>query len=103
MTSYNGNGRADSEGSRHAVKTSGSLQVSAHSLLENVDVKVETFVGETKMTLSQLNALKGGGIVALDAGLNEMVELRVNGVTIAHGELVAVGDRFGVRIVKVAQ
>ena len=44
-----------------------------------------------------------GGIVALEAGLNEMVELRVNGVTIAHGELVAVGDRFGVRIVKVAQ
>ncbi len=72
-------------------------------LLENVDVKVETYLGETSMTIAQLNALKSGGVVALGAALNELVELRVNGVTIAHGELVAVGDKYGVRITSVAQ
>ena len=97
------NGRADGEGARTAAKPTGSLSAGTHTLLDSVDVRLETFVGETRMTLAQLNALKAGGIVALEAGLNEMVELRVNGVTIAHGELVAVGDRFGVRIVKVAQ
>ena len=97
------NGRTDGEGVRTAAKPTGGAPNGTHTLFENVDVTVETFVGETKMTLAQLNALKAGGVIALEASLNEMVELRVNGVTIAHGELVAVGDRFGVRIVKVAQ
>ena len=72
------------------------------SLLDAVDVRVETFLGETQMTVAQLNALKAGGVITLDAPLSELVELRVNGVTIAHGELVTVGDQFGVRITSVA-
>jgi flagellar motor switch protein FliN len=96
------NGRADVTGFLHLTKSPSAASASPQALLDNVDVRIETFVGETKMTLAQLNTLKAGGVVALDATLNEMVELRVNGVAIAHGELVAVGDRFGVRIVKVA-
>ena len=72
------------------------------ALLGNVDVKVETFLGDTSMTIAALNALQVGSEVALDASLNELVELRVNGVTIAHGELVAVGDRFGVRVTAIS-
>ncbi|HEV7690400.1 MAG TPA: FliM/FliN family flagellar motor switch protein [Hyphomonadaceae bacterium] len=96
------NGHLGGDGASQGVKLNGS-HGPTQTVLDNVDVRVETFVGETKMPLARLNALKTGGIVALDAGLNELVELRVNGVTIAHGELVAVGDKFGVRIVKVAQ
>lgn len=72
------------------------------SVIENVDVTIDTFLGATSITVAQLNALRVGSVLALDAALNEMVELRLNGVTIAHGELVAVGDNFGVRIVTVA-
>ncbi len=69
-----------------------------NALVSNVDVAIETFIGAAIMTIGELNALQPGGVVALDAALNQLVELRVNGVTIAHGELVAVGDKFGVRI-----
>jgi flagellar motor switch protein FliN len=86
---------------RPHINGHGSAKVSS-TLLGNVDVKVETYLGETSMTVGQLNALKAGGVIKLDATLNELVELRVNGVTIAHGELVAVGDKFGVRITSVA-
>src|SRR5262245_16206190 len=72
------------------------------ALVSNVDVAIETFIGGASMTIGELNALQPGGIVALTAALNELVELRVNGVTIAHGELVAVGDKFGVRITSLA-
>ena len=96
------NGRLENDSGQSPLKVNGA-HGPAHTVLDNVDVRVETFVGETRMPLARLNALKAGGIVPLDAGLNELVELRVNGVTIAHGELVAVGDKFGVRIVKVAQ
>lgn len=72
------------------------------ALLDAVDVKVETFLGETTMTVSDLKAMRAGSIITLNASLNEIVELRVNGVRIAYGELVAVGDQFGVRVISVA-
>ncbi len=72
------------------------------ALVDHVDVRVETYLGATSMTIAELNALKAGSVVPLEAALNALVELRVNGVTFAQGELVAVGDKFGVRIVSVA-
>lgn len=72
------------------------------ALVSNVDVAVETYLGGATMTVGELNALQPGGVIALDAALNQLVELRLNGVTIAHGELVAVGDKFGVRIASLA-
>lgn len=69
-----------------------------NALLNNVDISIETYLGSTSMTIAALNELSTGSVIALDAALNEVVELRLNGVCIAHGELVAVGDKFGVRI-----
>jgi flagellar motor switch protein FliN/FliY len=71
-------------------------------LIESVDVKLETYLGATSMTIAALNDLRVGSAIALDAALNEVVELRLNGVCIAHGELVAVGDKFGVRVTAIA-
>ncbi|MET0183801.1 MAG: FliM/FliN family flagellar motor switch protein [Caulobacterales bacterium] len=72
------------------------------ALIDNVDVTVETYIGETPLSIADLNALRPGSVVPLEASLSDLVELRVNGVTIAHGELVAVGDKFGVRITAIA-
>ncbi len=71
-------------------------------VIENVDVRLETFLGATTMTIAALGELRQGAVIALDAALNEAVEIRLNGVCIAHGELVAVGDKFGVRITAIA-
>jgi flagellar motor switch protein FliN/FliY len=68
------------------------------TLIDNVDITIDTYLGSTTMTIATLNELRAGSVIALDAALNEVVELRLNGVCIAHGELVAVGDKFGVRI-----
>lgn len=80
----------------------GALSGLRGTLVSNVDVDVETYLGSATMTIGELNALQPGGVIPLDAALNQLVELRLNGVTIAHGELVAVGDNFGVRIVSLA-
>ena len=72
------------------------------TLIDSVGVTIETYLGDTEMTIAELNALHVGGVVKLDAALNGPVELRVNGVIIAQGELVAVGDKFGVRITSVS-
>src|SRR4051812_5889101 len=67
-------------------------------LIENVGVELEAFLGAAAMTVAELTALTPGSVVALDAQLNAAVELRLNGVAVARGELVAVGDKFGVRL-----
>lgn len=72
------------------------------AVIEAVDVSIEAFVGEANLTIAELNACKIGSVITLDSGLQDAIELRLNGVIIAHGELVAVGDRFGVKITNLA-
>ena len=72
------------------------------SLIAGVEIMLDARVGSAVMNVAKLMELKAGDSVPLDAALNRDVELRLNGVTIATGELVTVGDRFGVRIVEIA-
>lgn len=90
---------ADANG--HDLRANGAAPVRS-ALVNHVDVKIETYLGATSMTIAELNALATGSVVTLEAALNALVELRVNGVVFAQGELVAVGDKFGVRVVSVA-
>ena len=70
-------------------------------LIENVEVELQAFLGSAGMTVAELTALTPGAVVVLQSPLNAPVELRLNGVTLAHGELVAVGDKFGVRLTEI--
>lgn len=72
------------------------------SVADAIDLKLEAYVGDARLTLADLQALEGGSVVALNAPLNSLVEVRLNGVCVAQGELVAVGDNFGVRISRIA-
>lgn len=68
------------------------------SVIDGVEITVEAFIGEAHMTVAALQALTQDAIVALDASIAQPVELRLNRMTIARGELVVAGDAFGVRI-----
>jgi flagellar motor switch protein FliN/FliY len=72
-------------------------------LIDNVGVTLEAVLGEARMTVADLTALNEGAVVALEASLSQSVELRLNGVPVARGELVAVGDKFGVRLIEISQ
>lgn len=71
-------------------------------LLGDVEIGLEAHVGRAAMTVSRFNALKPGEAIPLDAALNQSIELRLNGITVARGELVAIDERFGVRLTEVA-
>lgn len=83
-------------------KSDAAAKVSS-KLIENVGVELEAFLGSARMTVAELTALAPGAAVALDAQLNGAVELRLSGVAVARGELVAVGDKFGVRLTEIVQ
>lgn len=72
------------------------------SVLDGLPVTIEAVLGVAEVTVGELTSLAAGDSFALDRKLGDAIELRLGGVTIAHGELVSVGDRFGVRITAVA-
>lgn len=78
--------------------TAAPSKVSAKDLIEQVSVTLEAYVGEAAMSVADLRALKAGETIELDASLNSLVALKLNGATVAAGELVAVGEKFAVRI-----
>lgn len=85
-----------------AQSTSSSNTGVDRSVLDGLPVTIEAVLGVAEVTVGELTSLAAGDSFALDRKLGEAVSLRLNGVTIAHGELVSVGDRFGVRITAVA-
>jgi flagellar motor switch protein FliN/FliY len=71
--------------------------------LMKVDVEAQVSLGSAQMTLNQVMELREGSIVTLDREVGEDVELMVNHQVFAQGQIVVVGDRYGLRILKLAE
>lgn len=71
-------------------------------LLRDLNVTLEARLGEAVMPLAELLALRAGSVLSLETRLDQPVELHLNGALVGRGEIVAVDDRFGVRIVEIA-
>ena len=67
-------------------------------LLQDVDVKLTVEIGSTQLSLRELLALGESSVIELDRQANELLDVFVNGTLIGRGEVVTVGDRFGVRM-----
>jgi flagellar motor switch protein FliN/FliY len=70
-------------------------------LLLQVGVEVTVEVGRTRSTFSELMKLGPGALIELDRDAHEPADVLVNGKIVAHGEIVTIGDRYGVRITHV--
>jgi len=67
----------------------------------DVPVTLSLEVGRTRMPIRNLLQLNQGSVVELERGAGEPLDVFVNGTLIAHGEVVVVNDRFGVRLTDV--
>ena len=70
-------------------------------LVLDIPVTVSLRVGSTEISIRDLVRLVEGSVVALDRDASEPMDVLVNGTLIAHGEIVVVDDRFGVRLTDV--
>jgi flagellar motor switch protein FliN/FliY len=80
----------------HAAEPDMSLDV-----ILDVPVTLSLEVGRTRMPIRNLLQLNQGSVVELERGAGEPLDVFVNGTLIAHGEVVVVNDRFGVRLTDV--
>jgi len=58
-------------------------------------------VGNTDITIRNLLQLNQGSVVELDRLAGEPLDVKVNGTLIAHGEVVVVNEKFGIRLTDV--
>ena len=69
-------------------------------LIAGLKVRVSACVGQREITVRQLFGLKDGEILELDRGSDDPVDLYLDGKLIGRGELVVVGDNFGIRLIE---
>jgi flagellar motor switch/type III secretory pathway protein FliN len=77
--------------------TSNDLPAYMRSLLR-IAVPVVVTLAEKKQKLSRIIELGPGSIIQFDKSCEEMLELEIGNQTVASGEAVKVGDKFGLRI-----
>lgn len=70
-------------------------------LVLDVPVNISLRVGSTEISIRDLVKLVEGSVIALDKESTEPMDLLVNGILIAHGEIVVVDEKFGVRLTDV--
>ena len=70
-------------------------------VLEDVEVQMTVEVGNTEIKIRDLLRLNEGAVIELDRLAGDPLDILVNGTMIAKGEIVMVGERFGVRFTEI--
>jgi len=67
----------------------------------DVPVTLSMEVGRTRIAIRNLLQLNQGSVVELDRAAGEPLDVFVNGTLVAHGEVVVVNEKFGIRLTDV--
>ncbi|PFG55652.1 flagellar motor switch protein FliN/FliY [Vibrio sp. ES.051] len=67
----------------------------------DIPVTIAMEVGRSQISIRNLLQLNQGSVVELDRLAGESLDVLVNGTLIAHGEVVVVNDKFGIRLTDV--
>jgi flagellar motor switch protein FliN/FliY len=67
----------------------------------DVPVTISMEIGRTQINIRNLLQLNQGSVVELERFAGEPLDVLVNGTLIAHGEVVVINDKFGIRLTDV--
>lgn len=74
---------------------------SSLDVILDIPVSMSMEIGRTQMAIRNLLQLNQGSVVELDRLAGEPLDVLVNGTLIAHGEVVVVNEKFGIRLTDV--
>lgn len=89
------------EESPRAVPVEKSVSEMNIEVILDVPVVLSLEVGRARIPIRNLLQLNQGSVVELERDAGEPLDIYVNGTLIAHGEVVVVNERFGVRLTDV--
>jgi flagellar motor switch protein FliN/FliY len=84
-------------------KTTVSSDESNLDILQDVPLTITVEIGRAKMLVKDILKLTVGSVIELDKLAGEPVDILVNGKIIAKGEVIAVNENFGVRILEIVK
>ncbi|MFP4695000.1 MAG: flagellar motor switch protein FliN [Thiohalospira sp.] len=70
-------------------------------MILDIPVTIAMEIGRTRINIRNLLQLNQGSVVELDRFAGEPLDVMVNGTLIAHGEVVVVNEKFGIRLTDV--
>jgi len=70
-------------------------------VIMDIPVNIAMEVGSTEIAIRNLLQLNQGSVIELDRLAGEPLDVKVNGTLIAHGEVVMVNEKFGIRLTDV--
>ena len=70
-------------------------------VLENIDVRLTVEVGGAEIKIRDLLRLNEGSVIELERLAGDPLDILANGTIIAKGEVVMIGERFGIRFTEV--
>jgi flagellar motor switch protein FliN/FliY len=71
-------------------------------LIDNLSVEITVELGRLSLRLGSVRGLQQGEVLSLDRPVGEPLDIRINGRTIARGEVVATeARRYGIRITEI--
>jgi len=91
---------ADESNAGVLAKAGITSDVSLDVILD-VPVTMAMEVGRTKISIRNLLQLNQGSVVELDRAAGEPLDVFVNGTLVAHGEVVVINEKFGIRLTDV--
>ncbi len=71
------------------------------NVILDVPVVISMEIGRTNISIRNLLQLNQGSVVELERFAGEPLDVLVNGMLIAHGEVVVINDKFGIRLTDV--
>ncbi len=79
----------------------GNRQGANLDAIVDIPVTLSVEIGQTQLSIRNLLQLNQGSVVELDRLAGEPLDVLVNGTLVAHGEVVVVNDKFGIRLTNV--
>lgn len=79
----------------------GTIQNEKLDVILDIPVSLSMEVGKTQIPIRNLLQLTQGSVVELDRLAGEPLDVMVNGTLIAHGEVVVINEKYGIRLTDV--
>lgn len=77
--------------------------IDRREVLKGVSVKVQAVLGSAEVMIGKLMAMQEGEVLGLDQDAHSPVDLYVEGHLVGRGELVVIGENYGVRITELSE
>ena len=92
----------DEEGVEASAPADVSLDGINQNVVKSIPITLNVEVGKTKLKLKDLMAVAQGTVLELDRSVGELMDIKVNDLVIAKGEVVTVeNNKLGIRVLEI--